>query len=142
MTAARIQTQITGLSERYASPGPTETLKALPVLAAGVTIASLQRVWHATPADRRQQAASLLESAVLVLRVNGMALVKLRDLSLDEVEARIGAVTPKFFVRFYAPGKKGVQVATFVNESDANKFAGTHMLHAEPAKVESLEVAR
>lgn len=114
------------------------TIAALPHLAAGVSVALLRRVWDATPADRKHQRATLLDSIVRV-KVNGYAEAKpLRDLTLAEVEAAIGAVTPRFFVRFWEQGKRGIQFKTFVECSDAEAFASKNRLYGEPAKVGSL----
>lgn len=114
------------------------TLQPLPELAPGVTVPVLRRVWFATPADRRHQRATLLDSIVRV-KVNGYSEAKpLRDLTLAEVEAAIGAVTPRFVVRWYQPGAKGVQATTFVERADADKFAAGKRLHAQPAQVKEL----
>lgn len=113
-------------------PAVTESVRPeMPVLEPGVSIALLKRVWFATPADRRHQLGTLLESRVLVA---GRAKT-LRLLTLAEVEAAIGAVTPRFVVRYYQPGKLGVQHQTFVVESDAETFAASKRLHARPAVV-------
>jgi hypothetical protein len=111
----------------------------LPVLQPGVTISLLRRVWFATPANRRHQRSTFLDSIVAVTSADGFAEAKpLIDLSLAEVEARIGAVAPRFVVRFYDPRRKGVQVATFVERSDADTFAAGKQLYAKPAVVREL----
>lgn len=115
-------------------PLATESVRPeLPVLAEGVSVDLLRRVWNATPADRKHKLGTLLESRVLVA---GRAKA-LRLLTLDEVEAAIGAVAPRFFVRFY-DARRGKQVQTFVERADADAFAATHTLFAKPAKVEPL----
>lgn len=108
---------------------------ALTALAPGVSVALLRRVWFATPADRRHQRSSLLESVVKVKRNGRVEASPLRDLTLVEVEAAIGAVTPRWVVRFYTPGKLGVQLQTFVGERDAEAFAASQRLYAKPAVV-------
>lgn len=111
---------------------------AFPQLAAGVSVALLRRVWDATPADRKHQRATLLDSIVRV-KVDGYAEAKpLRDLTLAEVERAIGAVTPRFVVRFWQPGKLGTQVATFVELADAERFADDKRLYSRRATVEPL----
>lgn len=111
---------------------------ALPEIVSGVTVTTLRRVWFATPESARTQARSLIESSVVVERGGVTALVKLVDLTLPEVEARIGAVTPKFVVRFYDPSKKGIQATTFVNERDARTFAAGKRLYGNPAQIKEL----
>lgn len=112
--------------------------RPLPQLAAGVSVALLKRVWFATPANRRHQRATLLESIVRV-KVEGYAEAKpLADLTLAEVETILGAVAPRFVVRWYESGKKGVQVQTFVVREDADKFAAGKTLYAKPARVKEL----
>jgi hypothetical protein len=118
----------------YSSSQPQQ----LPHLAEGVTVALLRRVWAATPEDRRHQRTTLLDSIVTVSAGGHVYAKPLRDLSLAEVEVRIGAVTPRFFVRFYEHGKKGIQFRTFVNEADAAAFASTARLYGEPAKVQRI----
>jgi len=114
------------------------TPKPLPELAPGVTVEVLRRVWFATPADRKHQRSSLLESIVTVDAGSQVEAKPLRDLTLAEVESCIGAVTPKFFVRYWRQGKQGVQFATFVERSDADKFASENKLYGEPCKVGEL----
>ncbi len=117
-------------------------LAALPTLEPGVTIALLKRVWFATPANRRHERTCLLNSIVLV-KVDGHSHAKpLSELTLAEVEAAIGAVAPRYVVKYYQAGKPGTQVATFVEFADAEKFADGKRLHAQPAQVKSLEIAR
>jgi hypothetical protein len=118
----------------------TAALTALPTIASGLSLDVLRRCWHATPADKRIQRQTILESSVWV--ESRRALVAVADLSLAEVEERIGAVTPKFFVRFYDPKRTGTQVLTFVNKSDADAFAKSKTLYGEPAKVEPLGSAQ
>ena len=113
-------------------PAATESVRPeLPTLQPGVSVHLLRRVWFATPADRRVQLGTLLESRVLVA---GRAKT-LRLLTLEEVEAAIGAVTPRYVVRYYDPTRTGVQVATFVGESDAEAFAKARRLYGRPAAV-------
>lgn len=108
----------------------TESVRPeLPTLEPGVSVALLRRVWFATPIDRRHQLDTLLESRVLVAgRVKA-----LRLLTLAEVEAAIGAVTPRFFVRWYDPTKTGTQLQTFVEQSDAKTFCVGKRLYGMPA---------
>lgn len=116
-------------------PASIESVRPeLPTLAPGVSVSLLRRAWFATPADRRVQLGTLLESRVLVA---GRAKA-LRLLTLDEVEALIGAVTPRFVVRFYDPNKTGVQVQTFVVRGDADKFAEGKRLYGKAAVVKEL----
>lgn len=111
---------------------------ALPQLAPGVSIALLKRVWFATPAVCRHQRATLLESIVTV-NDGGHAYAKpLADLTLAEVEAAIGYTPPRFVVRWYETGKKGVQVATFVEAADAARFIVGRTLYGKPAQVKPL----
>lgn len=113
-------------------PRTTESvLPELPTLQPNVTVPLLRRVWFATPSDKRQQLATLFDSRVLVA---GRAKA-LRLLTLDEVERAIGAVTPRYVVRFYDPRRAGVQVQTFVVEADADKFASERRLYGRPAVV-------
>lgn len=115
-----------------------QVTSALPKLQPGVSVALLRRVWFATPADRRHQRASLLESIVRV-RVGAHAHAKpLADLTLAEVEQAIGAVTPRFVVRWYQDGLKGVQCTTFVVREDADAFAAGKRLYGKPTKVKEL----
>ena len=124
------------LAER--SPVVHTAPAALPELVPGVSVALLRRVWFATPADRRHQRATLLESIVRV-RVEGYAHAKpLADLTLEEVEAAIGAVAPRFVVRWYEAGKRGVQAQTFVVREDADKFAAGKTLYGRAASVKDL----
>lgn len=116
------------------SIAPESVSPALPVLAPGVSVALLKRVWFATPADRKHQLGTLLESRVLVA---GRAKA-LRLLTLAEVEAAIGAVTPRFVVRYWQPGKLGTQVATFIEQADADAFAVDKRLYGKRATVEPL----
>lgn len=119
------------------SNSPSTAPIALPTLAAGVTVAVLRRVWFATPAECRHKRATLLDS-IVVVDVDGYAMAKpLVELTLAEVEARIGAVSPRFLVRFYEP-RRGKQVATFVERADADAFAVDKKLFAAPAKVEPI----
>lgn len=124
----------------YSSAGPTETLRALPTLAPGVTIPLLRRCWDATPADKRTRRATMLTSSVAV----GGRSVVLSELTLDQVEQVIGSVSPRFVVKFFEPSASrkgsGVQVRTFVNRKDADDFASGKRLYAGPAQVKSLEV--
>jgi hypothetical protein len=117
-------------------------LVALPTLAPGVTLELLRRVWNATPEDRRHQRATLLDSIVPVKRGGVVYAKPLKDLTLAEVEAAIGAVTPKFFVRWYQHAARGVKggekVRTFINRKDAEDFVVGKNLHGRPAKVEPL----
>lgn len=114
------------------------TLQPLPELAPGVTVPVLRRVWFATPADRRHQRATLLDSIVTV-RVGGYTGAKpLRDLTLTEVEAAIGAVAPRYLVKFYQVGKLGTQISTFIERADAEAFAAGKKLYTKPAQVEEL----
>lgn len=118
------------------------TLTELPSLQPGVSIALLKRVWFATEAKCKCQRALLLDSIVTV-EVDGCAVAKpLRDLTLAEVERAIGAVAPRFVVRFYQQGLKGVQVQTFVVREDADLFADGKKLYGKPAKVQALMGAR
>jgi hypothetical protein len=111
---------------------------AFPQLAPGVSIDLLKRVWNATPADRKHQRAQLLDSIVRVA-VDGQCEAKpLRDLTIAEVEQAIGAVTPRFVVRWYEPGKPGTQAQTFVEREDAEHWASTRRLHGNPAQVKEL----
>jgi hypothetical protein len=111
---------------------------ALPELAPGVSVALLKRVWNATPANRKHLRGSLLESIVCVT-VGGYSEAKpLRDLSLAEVEKAIGAVTPRFVVRWYQDGLKGVQATTFVVREDADKFAAGKKIYGRPSVVREL----
>lgn len=119
--------------------------QALPQLAPGVTVPVLRRVWFATPAESRRQASTLLESCVRVIRPNAGNVPtwpRLRDLTLAEVEAAIGAVTPRYVVRYFDPKASrrghGVQVATFVEYADAEAFAAGKTLYAEPARVQPI----
>lgn len=113
-------------------PATTESVRpSIPELAPGVSIALLRRVWFATPAHQRHEMGSLLESRVLVA---GRAKA-LKLFTLAEVEAAIGAVTPRFVVRFYEPTRIGVQVKTFFEERDAETFAASKRLYARPAVV-------
>jgi hypothetical protein len=113
-------------------PHTTESVRPeLPTLNPGVSLALLRRVWFATPADRRVQLSTLLESRVLVA---GRAKA-LKLFTLDEVEAAIGAVTPRFVVRFYEAGKVGAQHQTFIVESDAETFAASKRSHRRTAVV-------
>jgi hypothetical protein len=118
---------------RYSlQPRTAESVRPeLPTLQPGVSIALLRRVWFATPSDRRVQLSSLLESRVLVA---GRAKA-LRLLTLAEVEQAIGAVTPRYFVRWYQPGKVGAQITTFVEQTDAEQFAAPRKLYGRPAVV-------
>lgn len=111
---------------------------ALPELAPGVSVALLRRVWNATPAERKHQRATLLDSVVVVPRNGHLEAAPLRELTLPEVERVLGAVTPRFVVRFWESGKRGVQVSTFVEESDAAAFARGKRLHGRSAQVEAL----
>lgn len=111
---------------------------ALPTLQPGVSVALLRRVWFATPANRRHQRATLLDSIVRV-KVGGYAEAKpLQDLTLTEVESAIGAVAPRYVVRWYQDGLKGVQATTFVEQDDADTFAAGKKLYGKPAKVHAL----
>lgn len=112
--------------------------RPMPQLAAGVSVALLKRVWFATPADRRHQRATLLDSIVRVKVGDNAAAKPLQDLTLAEVEAAIGAVTPRFVVRWYEAGKKGVQLQTFVVRADADKFAVGKKLYGKPSVVREL----
>jgi hypothetical protein len=114
------------------------TQTSLPQLAEGVTVAVLRRVWAATPAEAKREAATVLESTVLVLRADGNQHVRLRDLTLAEVERAIGAVTPKYVVRFYEYGKRGTQAQTFVEYADGERFAAGKKLYGEPARVQPI----
>lgn len=117
-----------------------ESVRPLPQLAPGVSIALLKRVWFATPANRRHQRATLLESIVCV-SVAGFAHAKpLVELTLDEVERAIGAFAPppRYLVRWYQDGLRGVQATTFVEREDADKFAAGKKLYGKPAVVRDL----
>lgn len=107
-------------------------------LAPGVTVALLRRVWNATPANRRHERATLLDSIVRVNRAGVAEASPLRELTLAEVEAAIGAVTPRYVVRFYEPGKRGIQACTFLNHADASRFASGKRLYGGPAEVKEL----
>lgn len=110
----------------------------LPTLQPGVSLDLLRRVWAATPADYRVQGVTILDSKVMTLRDGVTALVRMSELTLREVERAIGAVTPRFLVRHYQAGRRGVQVKTFVNRYDAEIFAVSKTLYARPAVVEEI----
>lgn len=111
---------------------------ALPVLAPGVSVALLKRVWNATPTNRKHLRGSILESIVCVV-IGGLQHAKpLHELTLAEVEQAIGAVTPRFVVRWYQDGLKGVQATTFVVRADAETFAAGRRLYGRPSTVREL----
>lgn len=126
------------LSANQSSSDRLPAVRPLPQLAPGVSIALLRRVWFATPSDRRHQRATLLESIVLVQTGVGVLAKPLQELSLAEVEAAIGAVCPRFVLRWYQDGLKGIQAQTFVVREDADKFAEGKRLHGAPAVVREL----
>lgn len=122
------------MSPTYSTPGPTETLRALPVIASGQPVSVLRRCWFATLSDDRQQRSTLIESSVRI----GREWVRLVDLTLEQIEAVLGAVTPRYVVRWYEAGKTGIQAATFVEHRDAVAFAKGKRLYAGPAEIKSL----
>ncbi len=124
------------LTER--SPMDHTSRWKLPELQPGVSIALLKRVWFATPANRRHLRATLLESIVCVDAQGFDSAKPLVDLTLAEVEACIGAATPRFVVSWWEAGKKGVQAQTFVVRDDADKFAVGKRLYTKPATVKEL----
>jgi hypothetical protein len=66
----------------------------------------------------------------------------LRLLTLAEVEMAIGAVTPRYVVRWYQPGTVGAQVTTFIEKADAEAFAAPRKLYGRPAVVRPLLPSR
>lgn len=121
------------LAER--APVAHSVQAALPQLQPGVSVPLLRRVWNATPLKRKHQRATLLDS---IVTVKGAVAKPLRDLTLAEVEEAIGGIAPRFVVKFYTPGKLGLQFATFVERSDAETFAATKKLYTRAAEVREL----
>lgn len=105
-----------------------------PQLAAGVSLALLQRVWDATPSDRRWQRQQFLDNIVRVKRGNHAEARPLCELTLVDVERAIGSTSPSYVVHYFDVVAAKRRCRTFVNFDDAKQFAMVHKL----ARIETL----